>query len=142
VNAVSIDALIAAAEAVLHPHAAASLSGRPTRRIGHVGSALVTEAGNLFRGVCIDTGSGTGFCAEHAAIAAMVTAREYQIARIVAVHRNDQGVLYVLPPCGRCREFIRQIDPANLGTEVVLSRTSSARLSELLPRHEWPSPLD
>ncbi len=48
----------------------------------------------------------------------------------------------MLPPCGRCREFIRQINPANLDTEVVLSRTATARLRELLPNHEWPSPLD
>jgi cytidine deaminase len=44
----------------------------------------------------------------------MVTGREYRIAKVVAVWRNDEGVLHVLPPCGRCREFMRQIDPANL----------------------------
>lgn len=27
--------------------------------------------------------------------------------------------LHVLPPCGRYREIIRQIDPAKLDTEVV-----------------------
>jgi cytidine deaminase len=112
-----------------------------SQRMGHVASTLVTEAGSLYSGVCIDTGSGTGFCVEHA-IAAMVTAGGYKIRKIVAVYRNEDGVLYVLPPCGRCREFIRQIDPANLDAEVVLSRTTSARLSELLPRCEWPSPLD
>lgn len=91
-------------------------------------------------GFATDTGSGTGFCAEHAAIAAMVTAQEYMIARIVAVWRDDEGVWHVVPPCGRCREFIPQIDPANLDTDVVLSRTNSARLRELLPLYEWPSP--
>jgi len=50
------------------------------------------------------------------------------------------GVLHVVPPCGRCREFIRQIDRANLDTEVVLGRTSSARPRDLLPRSEWPQP--
>jgi cytidine deaminase len=132
----SNDALIASAQAVLNPHTADG------RLFGDVGSTLVTEAGNLYSGVCIDTSSGTGFCAEHAAIAAMVTAREYKIARIVAVWRDDAGVLRVVPPCGRCREFIRQIDPANIDTEVVLSPTSSARLGDLLPRSEWPSLLD
>jgi cytidine deaminase len=47
--------------------------------IGDVGCALVSEGGNLYLGVCIDTGSSMGFCAEHAAIAAMVTAGEYRI---------------------------------------------------------------
>ena len=72
----------------------------------------------------------------------MVTAREYKIARIVAVWRSEEGARHVLPPCGRCREFIRQIDPANLDTEVVLNRTSSARLRELLPHNGSPEPLD
>ncbi|MFB7740364.1 hypothetical protein ACFC08_39945 [Streptomyces sp. NPDC056112] len=72
----------------------------------------------------------------------MVTAREYRIAKVVAVWRNDEGVLHVLPPCGRCREFMRQIDPANLDTEVVLGRNRTARLRDLLPASEWPDPLD
>ena len=53
--------------------------------------------------MCIDTGSGTGFCAEHAAVAAMVTAGEYLIDTIVAVWRDEEGRLFVLPPCGRYR---------------------------------------
>ncbi|MEV4971197.1 cytidine deaminase family protein [Streptomyces scopuliridis] len=131
----SNDELIEAAQSVLHPHTVGD------RLFGDVASTLVTDAGNLYSGVCIDTGSGTGFCAEHAAIAAMVTAREYRIVKVVAVWRNEEGALHVLPPCGRCREFIRQIDPANLDTEVVLGRHVSAGLRELLPAHEWPSPL-
>ena len=47
----------------------------------------------------------------------------------------------MLPPCGRCRELIRQIDPANLDTEVVLGLDSSAPLRDLLPYHDWPDPL-
>jgi cytidine deaminase len=70
VNVISHDALIASAEAGLNPH---TVDGH---MLGDVASTLVTEAGTLFSRVCIDTGSGTGFCAEHAAIAAMVTARE------------------------------------------------------------------
>jgi len=131
------DTLIAAAAAHLHPHHAGD------RVFGDVAATLVTAAGNRYSGVCIETGSGTGFCAEHAAIAAMVTAREYQITAIVAVWRDpDHGHLHVLPPCGRCREFIHQIDPANLDTEVVLGRDRTMRLRDLLPAHEWLGPLD
>ena len=61
------DELIDSAQAVLNPHRVGG------RLFGDVGSALVTVAGNVYTGVCINTGSGTGFCAEHAAIAAMVT---------------------------------------------------------------------
>jgi len=104
-------------------------------------AALVTVNGNAYVGVCIDTGSGTGFCAEHSAIAAMVTAGEYRIASIVAVWRDARdGTLFVLPPCGRCREFIRQIDVINLDTDVVLGMDRARKLRELLPPHEWPEP--
>lgn len=133
---VSDDELIATAQAVLNPRRVGD------RLFGDVACTLVTDAGNAYSGVCIDTGSGTGFCAEHATVAAVVTAREHRIAKVVAVWRNDEGVLHVLPPCGRCREFMRQIDPANLDTEVVLGRGRTARLRELLPAHEWPAPLD
>jgi cytidine deaminase len=101
--------------------------------VGDVGCALLSGDGNVFVGVCIDASSGMGFCAEHAAIAAMVTGGEQRIRKIVAVLGDGQ----VLPPCGRCREFMRQIDGRNLdGTEVVLSAEQSVRLRELLP-HPW-----
>lgn len=129
------DELIAAAERVLNP----KLIGK--RYFGDVASTLLTDQGNVYSGVSIDTHSGTGFCAEHSAIAAMVTAGEYRIDRIVAVWKNDSGVTFVLPPCGRCREFIRQIDDGNLETEVILGRDKVATLKELLPYYEWPDPL-
>ncbi|WP_028938340.1 cytidine deaminase family protein [Pseudonocardia spinosispora] len=129
-----VDDLIATAGAHLHPHRS------DDRVFGDVAATLVTVDGNRYSGVCIDTGSGTGFCAEHSAVAAMVTAREYRIALIVAVCRDDTGTLYVLPPCGRCREFLRQIDERNLDTQVVLGADVVLPLRELLPHHEWPIP--
>lgn len=129
------DELINSASERLNPHRVGD------RLFGDVAATLVTDQGRQHEGVCIDTGSGTGFCAEHAAIAAMVTAGEYRIAKIVAVWRDECGDLYVLPPCGRCREFIRQVDPANLDTQVVLGRNQTTTLRELLPAHEWPAPL-
>jgi cytidine deaminase len=94
--------LIDAAQAVLKPHVV------ERRLFGDVASTLVTDRGTRYSGVCIDTSSGTGFCAEHSAIAAMVTAGEYRIAKIVAVWRHEDGALHVLAPCGRCREFSDQ----------------------------------
>jgi hypothetical protein len=32
-------------------------------------------------------------------------------------------VLYALPPCGRCREFIRQLDPANLAKRLLAAES-------------------
>jgi cytidine deaminase len=132
------DDLIIGAVRVLRPHTTTD-----GRLFGDVAAMLLTDQGNAYAGVCIDTGSGTGFCAEYSAIAAMVTAGEYRIAKIVAVWRDERdGKLYVLPPCGRCRQFIRQIDEANLETDVVLGKDKVLKLKELLPYYAWPEPLD
>ena len=99
---------------------------------GGVACALLSAGGNLYYGVCIDINSGIGFCAEHSAIAAMITAGESRIARIVAVCGENT----VLPPCGRCREFINQVDASNLqNTLVVLGPDRMVTLRELLPHH-------
>jgi hypothetical protein len=50
------DELIASAIRVLKPHTTAD-----NRLFGDVAATLVTDKGNAFSGVCIDTGSGTGF---------------------------------------------------------------------------------
>jgi cytidine deaminase len=104
--------------------------------IGDVGCALVTDRGNVYLGVCIDVGSGIGFCAEHSAIAAMVTAGEYRIKKIVAVWQDGEDT-YILSPCGRCREFIRQVDEGNVETDVILDHDRVVQLIELLPYSDW-----
>jgi cytidine deaminase len=97
---------------------------------GDVACAVLSASGNIYLGVCIDISSGIGFCAEHSAIAAMITAGESSIAKIVAVWGDD----VVLPPCGRCREFMYQIDSTNYThTEVVLGAERSELLQDLLP---------
>lgn len=98
------------------------------------GCALVTDKGNVYLGVSIDTPSSMGFCAEHSAIASMVTAGEYKIKKIVAVLEDGT----VLPPCGRCREFMYQIDKGNLDTEIFVGvgKDKVMKLKELLP-YTW-----
>ena len=120
--------LIKKAQSVVKPRRIAHDYG-----VGDVGCALLSGNGNVFLGVCIDASSGMGFCAEHSAIAAMITHGEERIRKIVAVLGDGR----VLPPCGRCREFMHQIDHRNLDeTEVVLGKDKSAKLRELLP-HPW-----
>ncbi len=111
------------------------------RLVGDVGCALVTEKGNVYLGVCLDLPSGTGFCAEASAIAAMVTAGELRISRIVAVWKDEEGRAYVVSPCGRCREFIRQMHEGNLETDIVLGRNKVVKLSELLPLPDLFTPV-
>ena len=96
---------------------------------GGVGAALQTNNGNTYVGVCIETQCGLGFCAEQAAASAMVTAGENQVTRIVAVKWDGE----VIPPCGRCREFISQLHPCNVNAEVLVDSRVVVRLGELLP---------
>jgi cytidine deaminase len=103
----------------------------PLATAGAVASALVTPEGNVYVGVCIDTACSMGFCAEHNAIGTMITAGESAITTIVAVNRHGQ----VLPPCGRCREFIFQVDPTNARTRVLLGGGREVTLEQLLPEH-------
>jgi cytidine deaminase len=97
--------------------------------VGGVGSALVTDKGNVYVGVCIDTASSLGFCAEINAIGNMVTHGESKIVSIVAVKWNGK----ILAPCGKCREFMYQLNIDNAGTRVLLSNGRVTKLNELMP---------
>lgn len=59
----------------------------------------------------------------------MLTAGQSEIVRMVAVDRH----VAVLAPCGRCREFVIQLDEANADTLVMTDLDSSIALRELLP---------
>lgn len=100
------------------------------------GCALVTTNGNVYLGVSIDTTSSMGFDAEQSAIAAMVTNQEFKIKKIVAVLEDGT----VLSPCGRCREFVYQIDKENLETDVIIKQDKTVKLKDLLP-YPWDSDL-
>jgi cytidine deaminase len=108
---------------------------------GSVGCALLSDKGMVYTGVCIDTGSSMGFCAEHNAIGNMVTAGESRIKMIAAVWKNEKGKVFVLHPCGRCREFMRQIDERNMGADIILGRNRMIKLKKLLPYEDDYSPV-
>lgn len=125
INELTNHEMIEKAKTVLKPR---PLSHENTA--GDVACALLSSGGNLYLGVCIDVSSGIGFCAEHSAIAAMITSGESSISKIVAVW----GEGTVLPPCGRCRELMYQINETNLeSTSVILSENKVVKLHELLP---------
>jgi cytidine deaminase len=95
---------------------------------GGVGAAVLSASGEVFTGICIDTACSLGFCAEHAAIAEMLKRRQTRIVAVIAV--NSKGS--VIPPCGRCRELLHQVDLANWDTKVILDN-AVVSLRELLP---------
>jgi cytidine deaminase len=109
---------------------------------GDVGAAVLGKNGKVYLGTCIDTPSW-GLCAERSAIAAMVSDGEYVIDKVVAVWRDDKtDKLHVLPPCGICREFMRQLHESNMDLSVVLGRDKTEKLKALIPYNVWPDPLD
>jgi cytidine deaminase len=102
----------------------------PDCTAGTVAAALVTAAGDVFTGVCLDAACSLGFCAEHAAVAEMLKARQSEVRMVVAVTSEGR----VIAPCGRCRELLWQLDRRNATTWVVLGDEEGAVLAELLPR--------
>lgn len=123
----SFDELYQKAKAVLNPRKLSS-----SAEAGGVGAALLSESGVVYTGVCIDTACSMGFCAEHAAAAAMITAGENRVLKMVAVGWDGT----ILPPCGRCREFISQLHDDNLHTEVLVEAGVILLLRDLLP-YDW-----
>lgn len=96
---------------------------------GHVACALETSNGNIFTGICIDLPCSIGLCAEQSAIAEMIKNGETAIKKIIAVFEDGS----ILPPCGRCREFISQIDDQNIKTQIIMPELKEMLIKNLLP---------
>lgn len=99
---------------------------------GSVAAAIINESGKVYTGVCIDTPSSMGFCAEHSAIATMITNGENKIIKLIAVYKDGT----IIPPCGRCREFISQIHEDNYICEVMVNSNTIVTVQDLLPYHQ------
>ncbi len=125
----TFEALYQAAKAVLNPRKLSKDADA-----GGVGAAILAESGKVYTGVCIDTACSMGFCAEHAAAAAMITAGENRVLMMVAVGWDGN----IMPPCGRCREFIGQLHDENLDAQVLVAEGTVVTLRELLP-YDWRS---
>ena len=106
--------------------------------VGDVGCALISEKGNIYTGICVGVNSNT-YCAERVAIAKMITdGNEFLIKKIVATWKDQDGTVYVIPPCGHCRECMRETDERNIDeTEVILDINKVVKLKELLPYYDW-----
>lgn len=97
----------------------------PFIEAGGVAAAIESELGNIYVGVCIDTCSSLGMCAERAAIANMLTHGESRIRRVVAVMSNGK----VGSPCGACREFMMQLDKNSSNIEILLDADSKSTVT-------------
>ena len=104
----------------------------PFIEAGGVAAALITKAGNIYVGVCIDTDCTLGMCAERNAIANMITNGESQIDKILAVMPDGK----VGSPCGVCREYMMQLDKDSGEIEILLDYETreTVRLKKLVPQ--------
>jgi len=97
---------------------------------GSAGAVIMSATGRIYAGVCIDTACLMGFCAEHAAAAAMITAGKNIIKKVIAVCAGDGRII---PACGRCREFMSSLSDDNGEAEVMVGPDVIVKLKELLP---------
>ena len=98
---------------------------------GGVSAALLSKSGFIYTGVCIDTASSLGMCAERNAIAHMITSGDHQIDKILALMPDGKTG----PPCGACRELMMQLDKASGEIAIMLDYKArkTVRLDALMP---------
>ena len=101
---------------------------------GEVAAAVRSKSGRIYTGVCVDTCSTLGICAERSAIFAMLTAGEQEIDRVLCILPDGTcgGA-----PCGACRELMVQLMAGHYGDiEILRDETgSTVRLGDVTP--EW-----
>ncbi len=101
---------------------------------GGVAAAVEAESGNIYTGVCIDTCSTLGICAERNAIFNMITNGEHKIRRVLAIMPNGKTGA----PCGACRELMTQLSPGEYHDIQIMLDYEAGKivtLGELTP--EW-----
>lgn len=72
---------------------------------GGVAAAIESVSGKIYTGVCVDTSSSLGICAERNAMFNMITNGENEIRRVLAIMPDGKTGA----PCGACREFMAQL---------------------------------
>lgn len=101
---------------------------------GEVAAAILSKSGKIYTGVCIDTCSTLGICAERNAIFNMITNGEQQIDKVIAILPDGSTGA----PCGACRELMVQLMPGSYkDIEIMLDYAvgRTVKLGELTP--EW-----
>lgn len=118
----------------------AALSVQNNRRIsdyveaGGVAAAILSDSGKIYTGVCVDTCSTLGICAERNAIFNMITNGDEKIVKVFAIMPDGKTGA----PCGACRELMVQLFPeCYKDIEIMLEYDNNriVKLGELTP--EW-----
>lgn len=101
---------------------------------GEVGAAILSKSGRIYTGICVDTCSTLGICAERNAIFNMLTNGEQEIDKVIAVMPDGKTGA----PCGACRELMVQLMPDSYkDIEIMLDYENERviKLGDITP--EW-----
>jgi cytidine deaminase len=101
---------------------------------GEVAAAVLSKSGKIYTGVCIDTCSTLGICAERNAIFNMITNGENEIDKVLCIMPDGSNGA----PCGACRELMVQLMPGRYhDIEIMLDYKSgrTVKLGDITP--EW-----
>ena len=101
---------------------------------GEVSAAVLSKSGRIYTGVCIDTCSTLGICAERNAIFDMITNGEQEIEKVLCILPDGSNGA----PCGACRELMVQLMAGKYhNIEIMLDYKTgrTVKLGEITP--EW-----
>lgn len=102
--------------------------------VGSVAAAVLTKKGNIYTGICIDTSSSLGMCAERNAMSTMLGNGENEIEKVVSVYKDGT----VMPPCGACREFMMRLGKNAKDIEILLNNDGKTmNLGKLMPEYPY-----
>ena len=99
---------------------------------GEVAAAILSKSGKIYTGVCIDTCSTLGICAERNAIFNMITNGEQELAKVLAILPDGSTGA----PCGACRELMVQLMPGSYkDIEIMLDYSTGTivKLGDITP---------
>ncbi len=94
---------------------------------GEVAAAVLSSSGKIYTGVCIDTCSTLGICAERNAMFNMITNGEYEITKVLAILPDGKTGA----PCGACREFMVQLMPGKYKDIEIMADYETGRVVKL-----------
>lgn len=101
---------------------------------GEVSAAVLSKTGKIYTGVCVDTCSTLGICAERNAIFNMITNGEHEIDKVLCIMPDGSNGA----PCGACRELMVQLMAGKYhDIEIMLDYSNERviKLGEITP--EW-----
>ena len=75
---------------------------------GGVAAAIQSASGKIYTGVCVDTSSSLGICAERNAIQNAISHGDRELVAIAVVGKMKDKDYFdeTLTPCGMCRQYI------------------------------------